>query len=62
MKRLRSVETEQYALEVVQCDCGFHLGVDASFLDQVDDFEIRCPNCQTVIRTKEVFPEGRCTP
>jgi len=57
MKRLRSAITRQYALEVVQCDCGFHLGVDASFLDQEDDFEIRCPSCQTVIRTKEVFPE-----
>jgi hypothetical protein len=28
MKRLKSVETEQYSLEVIECDCGYHMGID----------------------------------
>jgi hypothetical protein len=57
MKRLKSVETEQYALEVVECDCGFHLGVDASYLDQVGDVVIACPSCSAQIDTTKVFTE-----
>jgi len=57
MKRLDSVENEQVQLEVVECDCGFHLGIDATYLDQVGDFVIACPNCQTKIDTAVVCPE-----
>lgn len=57
MKRLKSVETEEYQLEVIECDCGFHLGLDVSYLIQVGDFLIRCPNCQKMIDTAEVCPE-----
>ena len=57
MKRLKSVENEQVQLEIVECDCGFHLGVDATYLDQVGDFVIRCPSCLTQINTACVFPE-----
>jgi hypothetical protein len=45
MKRLNSVETEQYQLEVVECDCGYHMGIDATYLDQVGDVLIECPSC-----------------
>ena len=57
MKRLRSIENDQVQLEVVQCDCGFHLGIDATFLDQVGDLTIKCPSCEAVIDTAIVFPE-----
>ena len=57
MKRLPSIETDKVQLEVVECDCGFHLGLDATFLDQVEDFKIKCPSCKTVIDTKKVLPE-----
>jgi hypothetical protein len=57
MKRLNSIETDQVQLEVVECDCGFHLGLDATFLDQVGDFKINCPSCGTTIDTAVVLPE-----
>ena len=34
-----------YELEVFECGCGFHLGLDASYLDQVGDIVIQCPAC-----------------
>lgn len=37
MKRLKSVENDQVQLEVMECDCGFHLGIDATYLVQVGD-------------------------
>lgn len=57
MKRLNSVETEQVQLEVGECDCGYHFGVDATFLDQQGDFRFDCPSCGTPIDTAQVFPE-----
>lgn len=57
MKRLSSVENDQVQLEIMQCDCGFHLGVDATYLDQVGDFVIECPSCHAKIDTAIVFPE-----
>lgn len=37
-----------YELVVVQCDgCGFHMGLDATYLDQVGSIEIDCPSCGT---------------
>ena len=57
MKRLKSIENDQVQLEIIECDCGFHLGLDATFLDQVDDFIISCPSCHAVIDTKILLPE-----
>ena len=59
MKRLKSVENDQVQLEVIECDCGYHMGIDATYLDQVGDFMTRCPNpaCRKLIETKIVCPE-----
>jgi hypothetical protein len=57
MRRLKSVETDQYSLEVIECDCGYHMGIDSSFLDQVGDFETTCPSCERAIRTEDIVPE-----
>jgi hypothetical protein len=54
MKRLKSVSTEQYELEVFECDCGFHLGLDFTYMDQIDDFTINCPCCNRVFDTKKL--------
>ena len=56
-RRLPSVETEKVQLEVIECDCGYHMGIDATFLDQVGDFETTCPSCTCIIDTAEVCPE-----
>jgi hypothetical protein len=57
MKRLDSIETDQVQLEVIECDCGFHVGLDFSYLDQVGEIYFKCPNCDTVIDTAEICPE-----
>lgn len=57
MERLRSVETEQYTLEVIECDCGLHIGVDATFLDQLGDMKFDCPSCKRPIDTAIVIPD-----
>jgi hypothetical protein len=57
VKRLKSVETDQYSLEVIECDCGYHMGIDFTFLDQVGDFTTICPSCEKVICTEEAVPE-----
>ena len=45
MKQLKSIETDQYSLQVYECGCGFHIGIDASYLDQVGDVTLKCPSC-----------------
>ena len=54
MKRIDAIETDRYSLEIIECDCGFHIGIDATFLEQVGDTKITCPSCQSVISTKDV--------
>ena len=45
MRVLDPCENDVYSLEVVECDCGFHLGIDATYLDQVGPVDIACPSC-----------------
>jgi len=49
MKTLNSVQSDQYELEVIECDCGFHIGLDATYLDQVGGVDIICPSCKQII-------------
>lgn len=58
MKRLESVENEQVQLEVIECDCGYHMGIDFTFLDQVGDFVTKCPSCGKEIKTENIVPEN----
>lgn len=53
MKRLNDVENDQVQLEVYECDCGFHIGLDATYTDQVGEISIRCPHCLRLITTFE---------
>jgi len=57
MKHLKSVENDQVQLEVIECDCGFHLGIDATWLDQspnAEGFEMNCPACNAIIPIDEL--------
>jgi len=56
-KRLPSVESGTVQLEVIECVCGYHMGIDATFLDQVKDFVAKCPSCKREIRTAEICQE-----
>jgi hypothetical protein len=55
MKRLKSIETDEYQLEVIQCDCGYHMGIDATYIEHVGDFVAICPACSAIIDTEEIL-------
>jgi len=57
MKRLNSVENDTVQLEVIECDCGYHMGIDATYLIQVRDFVTHCPNCGIEIDTAVLCPD-----
>ena len=48
-----TADTDKYQLEVFECQCGFHIGLDASYLDQVGDITLPCPSCERPITTNE---------
>ena len=58
VKVLQSVETDQYSLDVIECSCGYHMGIDSTFLEQVGDFKTICPSCSREIETKIDIPVG----
>ncbi len=49
IKILDPIETEEYSLEVIECDCGFHIGLDATYLEQVGPIDVKCPSCKEII-------------
>lgn len=53
IKFIESVETKTVQLEVFECDCGFHIGLDFTYLDQVENISMPCPSCGALIETKE---------
>lgn len=52
-KYIESVTTDKVELEVYECSCGFHLGIDATYVDQVSDCSFICPSCGEIISTKD---------
>ena len=39
-------QKDKYELAVFECiHCGFHLGLDASYLEQVSQITMPCPSC-----------------
>lgn len=54
-KHVGDVETDDFVLEVYECICGFHIGFDTSYLDQVEgEIETICPSCKRRIKTEKV--------
>jgi len=52
-KYIESVSTEKVELDMYECTCGFHLGIDATYLEQVSEVSIVCPSCGNSILTTE---------
>jgi len=51
---IESVAGKRVELEVYECDgCGFHIGFDSSYIDQVGDVSIQCPSCGEVVISSE---------
>ena len=55
---MKLVPLNKCELDVVECDCGYHLGLDATFVDQVGDFITVCPSCGQDIDTGKLYEEG----
>ncbi len=53
MRRLEMAEHPVAELEVIECTCGYHMGIDATYVAQVGDFVAPCPSCGRVIDTDE---------
>ena len=49
------VEQQGIQLEVYECECGFHMGLDATYLEQVvgdkAKLSVECPSCSKMITT-----------
>ena len=57
--KIGEVETDRFVLEVIECGrCGYHIGVDSSYLDQVGDINIKCPGCDDELDTSEMVDEA----
>ncbi len=41
-------------LTVVECQCGFHQGMDFTYLEQVKDLTWPCPSCGVLLRLDSV--------
>ena len=52
-KLVENIETNKVCLEVYECTCGYHMGIDSSYLEQVDEnISLECPSCG-----EEIIPE-----
>ena len=40
------------SLEIIECDCGYHMGVDVTFIDAEGHFKVPCPTCKRIIDTE----------
>ena len=45
-------QKDNYELEVYEHSCGFHIGLDGSYLEQEGDIKMTCPACGGVMNTK----------
>lgn len=57
MKYIGDVDNDRFSLEVYACECGFHIGIDATYIDQVDKVIMKCPGCQSELDTSTAFKE-----
>lgn len=52
---IQDIETDKASLEVYECGCGYHMGFDASFLEQVEPVvTAECPSCKNLIQTIDI--------
>jgi len=48
---MKIVPKEKCQMDVIECDCGYHMGIDTSFIEAEGHFVIRCPACGTLVDT-----------
>lgn len=55
---MKLVPISKCEIEIIECTCGYHMGVDVTYLDQVGDFITTCPSCGLEIDTQKVYENG----
>lgn len=54
MKHICDFENKKVSLEVFECECGFHIGFDCTYLEQVGKINFPCPNCKKTFIIDEI--------
>ncbi len=49
MPYVTDVDDVRFMLEVYECECGYHIGLDVSYADQVGEVTVECPSCKLPI-------------
>jgi len=58
MDYVKDYYDDDVSLEIYECNgCGFHIGLDFTYLEQCDDIEIDCPSCGLRLSTN--YYKGR---
>lgn len=52
--KIKTINPSNCELITIECECGYHMGIDFTFIDQVTDFETLCPSCKKIIDTSEI--------
>lgn len=55
MEKIEVIKQNNYSLDVYKCQCGFVLGVDSDYLDDVLTILIRCPACTKMLVIEKVI-------
>ena len=55
VKRIGDIENSRYSLTIYECGCGFHIGLDNTYMDQIGEILMECPACKTVFDTTEIY-------
>jgi len=53
---MKEVKIDKCDISIIECDCGYHLGVDNTYIEQVGHFITKCPSCGTMINTLILEP------
>jgi len=51
---MKIVPYEKTEMCIIECDCGFHIGLDSTFMLQERDFTLPCPACGKLIDTRDI--------
>lgn len=52
---MKLVSIDKCEIDIVECDYGYHIGLDVTYLDQVGDFIAKCPACNKMIKTEDIY-------
>lgn len=52
--KIKNINPLNCELITIECECGYHMGIDFTYIEQVTDFETVCPSCKNIIDTTDI--------